>query len=112
MKSLNHNEGKEDWTLLLDDFPNALKEVLKVRMNGCEKYDRNNWKLSMGTENHFEFLKENRQSILRHIMQENVWNIDLESGCYHPAHIILRELFLLEYLIYEEQNNNDKNHPV
>jgi hypothetical protein len=99
MKSLNHNEGKLRPSLILKDMQFAFKEVLKVRENGAEKYDRMNFIKSKGTKHADKFLDENIDSIQRHLLDVlNGESIDKESKCYHMAHIVCRAMFALEYM--------------
>lgn len=104
-KSLNLGDNtKSDWTLLLDDFRVSLTEVLKLREFGAKKYDRDNWKASMGTEDHDNFLKKNRRSMLRHELEDSIDLIDSESECYHMAAVALRALIALEYYMSERRS--------
>jgi len=99
MKALNHNEGKIRPSLILKDMQYAFKELLKVRENGCIKYDRFNYLLSKGTEHATEFREDNLDSINRHILDVlSGENIDKESRCYHMAHVAIRAMFELQYL--------------
>jgi hypothetical protein len=106
-QAINHNEGKPRWSLLLKDFPNALEEVLKVREFGCQKYDRDNWSLSMGDPKKADtFTGDCKESVFRHLMKDWIGDrFDGESEGYHVAHIALRCLMILEY--YHNENQND-----
>lgn len=97
-KSLNHNEGKNRPSLILKDMKKAFNELLKVRENGVKKYDRLNWSYSKGTDHAQEWLDENMDSAVRHIVDYmNGEDIDKESGCHHLAHAAVRCMFALEY---------------
>ena len=68
MESLNYNEGKPRFGLVLKDTPNALLEEVLLAEAGCEKYSRDNWRLSMGNEHAQEFMDDNMESLLRHVL--------------------------------------------
>ena len=119
---------KTDWTLLFDDFPASMldlskpvyrhvmqdellevvrwafeqgvtfHDILAAREYGVKKYERYNWKLSMGTGDHAAFLLKNKKSIYRHLMAyHDGEEIDEESGCKHLAMVCLRCMIKVEY---------------
>jgi hypothetical protein len=97
-KSLNHNEGKPRPSLILKDMKKSFEALMEVREFGCKKYDRMNWSVSKGTEHSKEFLDENIDSMLRHIMAYMEGeSIDNESGCHHLAQAAIRCMFAIEY---------------
>lgn len=92
-KAINHNEGKPRPSLVLVDTPNALAEEIKVSELGAKEYGRDNWKA--GGE---EFLADNLDSILRHILAYSQGQvIDPKSGCHHLAHVRRRCAIALEH---------------
>lgn len=127
MKSKNNgeHEGKPNYVLLFEDFPItferdslvtavrkgdykealglclvqvAMSDVLEAREYGANKYDRHNWKLSRGTEDHNKFLDANKRSIYRHLAAHMAYeDRDAESGCKHLAHVALRLMIAIEY---------------
>ena len=98
MRAMNHNEGKSKWSTLFGDFYDAFIEVLEARRKGCEKYPRDNWSQSIGTDDHDRFCQDNLDSILRHTLAlTRGEQRDEESGCHHGAHIVLRGLFAICY---------------
>ena len=125
-KSLNlGDKDKIDWTFVFDDFPTfwadrhpfdkvihsswdilnnwclhqiSVHDLQKARKYGCVKYDRDNWALSKGTEDHENFMLKNRKSIYRHLVAYSEGETtDPESGCHHLAHVALRCLIAIEY---------------
>ena len=97
-QSENKNEGKDQWGLLLKDLPYAMNAMLKVRQMGCEKYARDNWAQSIGTEHGDKFLEDNLESMQRHIIEMfRGNNLDDESGEPNAAHLMIRAAFAIEY---------------
>lgn len=94
--SQNYNEGKLGHSLLLTDLKDVVTEVVKVLEVGASKYERGNWAKSIGTEHQAQFMKDNFDSIIRHIFDYNE-DLDDESGCYHEAHAIVRLAYQLAY---------------
>ena len=129
MKSQNHgeHEGKADYTLLFDDFPNCpvedrlldlaknnwweelltvlkedhgvtYREILRLREFGILKYSKFNFIASKGTDDHDSFLLANKRSIYRHLIDfMDGEAIDPESGCLHLACVALRCMIAMEY---------------
>tara|TARA_R110000787_G_scaffold143327_1_gene256954 strand:- start:128 stop:607 length:480 start_codon:yes stop_codon:yes gene_type:complete len=125
-QNLGEQQGKPDYGILFDDFPNAwegayarviandwrgllaecleyvsIKEVYKARLYGVTKYARLNWAESIGTDDHENFMDANRRSIFRHLVAFESETIDLESGCKHMAMVALRCLIAIEYDVSE-----------
>jgi hypothetical protein len=123
-KNAGEQEGKVDYGILFDDFPNCwegtlfdlviksdwdglIKECLKlvtprdvhnVRVFGVVKYARMNWRESRWTSDHENFMNANRRSMYRHLMEDPL-SIDPESGCYHIACVCMRAMIAKEYAI-------------
>ena len=98
MKSLNHNDGKLRPSLVLRDMPYAWEQLLKAREEGARKYARDNWALSKGQPEAKDWLGDNADSVMRHIMAiERGEQTDTESGLSHWAHVACRALMALEY---------------
>jgi hypothetical protein len=126
MRSLNlgEQEGKPDYGLIFDDFPNCwiktnhfyylirndyealfihalgkitLEDLQKAREYGCKKYARENWSASRGTSDHDNFLAKNKRSLYRHLVALKHEDIDKDSGCLHWAMVALRCMIAIEY---------------
>ena len=126
-QNLGEQQGKPDYGILFDDFPNAwvnthyelaitkdwqgllaecledvsIEEVHKARLYGVAKYARLNWAESIGTDDHENFMDANRRSIFRHLVAFESETIDIESGCKHMAMVALRCLIAIEYDVSE-----------
>lgn len=137
MSSLNLGEtqGKPDFEILFEDFPNAVPElariiaegdyktalsicvlrvgwdeVLKAREYGANKYAKDNWLESKGTNDHDNFMAANKRSIYRHIAAyESMVMIDKESGCKHLAMVALRCMIAIEYGVATEAEGTSDN---
>lgn len=123
-QNLGEQQGKPDYQLIFDDFPNAwaddvftfvinaewndllnhcftngveYEDILQAREYGVNKYARYNWSESIGTDDHDNFYQANRRSIYRHIVASHTEDIDAESGCKHLAMVALRCLIAIEY---------------
>tara|TARA_R110000851_G_scaffold308575_1_gene467515 strand:- start:151 stop:663 length:513 start_codon:yes stop_codon:yes gene_type:complete len=121
-QNLGEQQGKPDYGILFDDFPNAwegayarviandwrgllaecleyvsIKEVYKARLYGVTKYARLNFSESIGTDDHDNFMAANKRSIFRHLVAFESETIDIESGCKHMAMVALRCLIAIEY---------------
>lgn len=125
MSSQNEGEqlGKRDYAILFEDFPHSnprmvqmlreeryrdllsvcvmnvgWEEIHRARLYGIRKYDADNWKLSIGTKDHDNFLAANKRSIYRHLAAEQSGEaIDEESGLNHLAMVALRCMIAIEY---------------
>jgi hypothetical protein len=105
MSALNHNSGKPKWSLLLTDFADELREVLRVRevIESTGKYDRMNFAMSQGKPESKVFLEDNLDSIERHLFDRRAnKHTDPETQCYHMAHICVRALIDLSYALEKE----------
>ena len=111
MTALNHNQGKPKWSLLLTDFADELREVLRVRevIESTGKYDRMNFAQSQGKPEAKVFLEDNLDSMERHIFDRRKnKHIDNETKCYHMAHLCIRSLIDLSYALHDKQALSDK----
>lgn len=87
---VKHDSGKLKPTLLLDDMPLAIQEILKVLKFGAEKYSEGNWlKVDNGINRY-------RNAADRHRLESSINKIDDESGLLHLAHEATSILMLLE----------------
>lgn len=89
-----HDQDKLKPSLLFNDFPHAIEEVLKVLKFGAEKYSEGNWlKVDNGVERY-------RNAAHRHMLAQE--EIDDESGLMHLAHEAASVLMLLELKLGEK----------
>ena len=119
-KSLDHNEGKPDPTIILSDMAGAFSLVPDVGTFGLKKYNRDNWALSIGKPEEHEFLRQNDVSIIRHMLAIlSGEELDDETKLPHHAHIAFRTLIALEYrsrndrqILHDNSSssNNGNNH--
>jgi len=111
MSAKNHNAGKPKWALLLTDFADELREVLRVRevIESTGKYDRMNFAQSQGKPEAKVFLEDNIDSIERHLLDRRAnKQADPETQCYHMAHICVRALIDLSYAIHDKRALSDE----
>lgn len=128
-KNLGELEGKPDYTLIFDDFPNCwggsvfdlvikedwdalavmardritLTDLYAVRLYGCQKYDRENAFLSKNTADHKNFMLKNKKSIYRHLVAlDEGEEIDPDSQCKHWGMVWLRANIAREYRVAEK----------
>lgn len=88
--------GKLKPTLLLDDMPLAINEILKVLQFGAEKYSEGNWlKVPNGINRY-------RNAADRHRLA--IDELDDESGMMHLAHEATSVLMLLELKLREKRD--------
>jgi hypothetical protein len=113
MSALNHNQGKPKWSLLLTDFADELREVLRVRevIESTGKYDRMNFAQSQGKPEAKVFLEDNLDSIERHLFDRRAnKHTDQETQCFHMAHICVRALMDLSYALREPKQGDLANY--
>lgn len=95
-----HDNGKLKPTLLLDDMPLAINEILKVLQFGAEKYSEGNWlKVDNGINRY-------RNAADRHRLA--IDEFDDESGLLHLAHEATSVLMLLELKLKEKRDGKIK----
>lgn len=91
MTGLKHDDGKQFAAIPYQEFPHALREVVKVATFGARKYVRGNW---VHVENAQErYLDALHRHLLAHHSGEHC---DAESGLTHLAHAAWNILALLE----------------
>lgn len=94
-EDIKQHEGKAQLSNLLH-FPNALKEISKVRAYGQVKYpDPTSYKKIPNA-----LLTD---ALMRHLFDEVEGNKDLESGCEHLAHLVVNAMMLLEKKLGAEE---------
>ena len=89
-KGTRHNSGKAQLSYMLDaDI--AMKGMSNVFEFGAQKYDRNNWKKGLDTN-------EIMDSLLRHLISyANGEVLDPESGLPHIDHVTCNAVFLATF---------------
>lgn len=92
---IKHDSGKLKPTLLLDDMPLAIQEVLKVLKFGAEKYSEGNWLKVVNGINRY------RNAADRHRLA--CAELDEESQLLHLAHEATSILMLLELKLRGKQ---------
>lgn len=96
LKGTKHDQDKLKPSLLFNDFPHAIEEVLKVLKFGAEKYSEGNWlKVDNGIERY-------RNAAHRHMLAQE--ELDDESGLLHLAHEATSVLMMLELKLREMKN--------
>lgn len=92
-KGTKHDQDKLKPSLLFNDFPHAIEEVLKVLKFGTDKYSEGNWlKVDNGVERY-------RNAAHRHMLAQE--EFDNESGLLHLAHEATSVLMMLELKLRE-----------
>ena len=95
MTSVKHDSNKLRMDLV---DPLLDMEVAKILGFGADKYEANNWKTSIGTEDHEPFKTRVMAAALRHISDYRLGNkIDEDSGMQHLSHAICNLMFILRY---------------
>ena len=86
-KALRYNKGKAPLSYVTS-AKYALEGCAEVFAFGAEKYDRDNWKKGLPSN-------EIIDSLLRHLTQYQEGEThDEESGCHHLDHILCNAIFL------------------
>jgi len=94
VKALRYNEDKINWSILDNDFYEVQEIEYQARMYGIKKYTtaatdgRTNWKESIGTEHHEEFMLGCLESANRHLRaMRRGETVDPESGVEHVGFV-------------------------
>lgn len=87
---IKHDQEKLKPTLLFDDMPLAIQEMLKVLKYGADKYAEGNWLKVDNGESRY------RNACDRHRLQSSIEEYDAESGLLHLAHEAVNAVMLLE----------------
>jgi len=94
---VKHDGDKLKPTLLLDDMPLAIQEMLKVLKHGADKYAEGNWlKVNDGVNRY-------RNACDRHRLQSSIEEYDSESGFLHLAHEAVNAVMLLELVLRSKE---------
>lgn len=118
MSSARYNEGKPQWLMLMDYFPNAMKAILDARMYAINKYTDPDKGLDGRTnfleclkdpEEAIEFIQGCREAGERHLLKE-AWegpDDETQDGIPHAAFEALNTLIRMELRFrLEEQNRH------
>lgn len=84
------DSGKIQAAIIFEDFPLALRELMKVATFGAQKYSRAGWKTVPDKETRYSDAK------VRHQIDSTQEDNDEESGCDHLAHEAWNTLALLQ----------------
>ncbi len=99
MKAQRDNDGKLRYDLLPLEWE---EELVKILTFGAQKYAPDNWKLSMNTEDHEQFMKDRYESARRHSQARRKGQIlDPASGLPHLAHVAWNALAMMSYDLAE-----------
>ncbi len=94
-KARRLNAGKARVDLI---YPGAITAEGQVMAFGAQKYDDNNWKKSLNTDKHDEFVQGCIASMLRHTLAISAGEyLDPESGLPHVAHVRCNAAFIQFY---------------
>ena len=89
------NDGKLPFDLIDPLLDEGVAEVLQF---GADKYAPNNWKLSINSSDHHQFVQDRLGSLMRHLSEyrKGSYN-DNETGLTHLAHAACNLMFLMRY---------------
>lgn len=99
-KEMKYDSGKILGSVIFQDFPKSINEVLEVATFGANKYERSSWKTVSNAETRY------MDALFRHILaaaggEQN----DPESGFSHLAHAAWNCLAVLQL---QKMSQNDK----
>lgn len=101
VEALRYDEGKPDFTYLEKELREGVANVMAY---GAQKYSRDNWKKSINTEKHDEYMQSILGCLLRHAYAiAEGEGVDEESGQSHMAHVATNAMM---YLAYQERRND------
>lgn len=101
-KALRYNSGKLRLNLLPWEWQKWLTELL---MKGAEKYEAENWKVSLNTDDHNSFVADRKESLKRHLLQYDSGELtDEESGIRHMVMIAWNSLTIAWYDNYRNDS--------
>ena len=104
-EALRDTEGKLDWAMLFEYFPLAFPELCRAREFGARHYTkdgkdgRSNWRDSINTEKHEEFMKGGVRGDISHSFKF-LWGEQrdvAQDNVHHMAYAALNALMALEY---------------
>lgn len=93
------DEGKTK-SGILGDFSRALDQVAKIGTFGAKKYSRGGWKhVDNGIERYTD-------ALWRHLLAEDICEVDEESNMRHAAHLAWNALARLDLMIREQEQKH------
>jgi len=107
-KSARYNKGKKPYGLVPPEFPDWLTDNFQ---RGAVKYEANNWKNSINTEDHDQFMYDRLESAMRHIQRIRYgerFDAETIEGAedIKVAHAVCAAWNLLVYEYYEYMRGN------
>lgn len=97
MSGMKFDGGKDFASLPFIDFPDAIRELVRVSTFGANKYARHSWKTVPDAAMRYE------DALARHFLAQFVEDKDPESGISHKAHLAWNALATLQMAIEEEK---------
>ena len=89
-KDYKYDNGKLLAAIPFEDFPNGMKEMIKVCTMGAEKYSRSSWRQVENAEQRYS------DAMARHFLACFVEATDEESNLDHLAHLAWNCMALME----------------
>lgn len=100
-KALRFNQGKIQFNLIPWQWT---FELGRIFTKGAEKYAPNNWKKSLNTPDHDQFVEDRLGSLQRHLCESMKGVlIDAETGCYHMALVGWNALCIFYYQLNDNR---------
>ena len=87
-KALKFDEGKLEYSLLIDEF---IDEMARVRMFGSKKYEPWDWMHGLEYSRYHDAIKRHRKAF------NAGEDLDSESGLHHLAHLAISAMFLYSF---------------
>ena len=100
-KDMKFDGGKLRASLIFDDFPDAMEELIRVADMGANKYEAHSWRTVSNAEERY------RDALTRHFLASFKGVQDEESGLDHLAHMAWGCLALMELRIAREERTSD-----
>ena len=97
MKDMKFDGGKLRASLIFDDFPDAMEELIRVADMGANKYEAHSWRTVPNAEERY------RDALTRHFLASFKGVQDEESGLDHLAHMAWGCMALMELRIAREE---------
>lgn len=98
VKEMKYDEGKLLGNVIFEDFPDAIREVIRVATFGAKKYARSSWKTVSNGKQRYSDAKA------RHFLDASAGiDLDSESGLDHLAHEAWNALAVLQLKLEENK---------
>ena len=101
LKDMKFDGGKLRASLIFDDFPDAMEELIRVADMGANKYEAHSWRTVPNAEERY------RDALTRHFLAHFKGVQDEESGLDHLAHMAWGCMALMELRIAREKEVSD-----